>query len=121
MVTLFRRDSSQNKRVFYSVNSIYCFRLGSILKIDKGTLSTFLHAVQSGYFRNPYHNSMHGADVANSVSFMLQNGFNNIFSHMETACMIISALVHDLGHPGNDSNIKKLLELTSSSNEIRLQ
>lgn len=75
--------------------------MDSLLKVDKGTLSTFLNAVQNGYFKNPYHNSLHGADVANSVAFMLQNGFTNIFNHMETACMIISGLVHDLGHPGN--------------------
>lgn len=43
---------------------------------------------------------MHGADVANSVAFLLLNCFSKTFSNLEAACLIVSALVHDLGHPG---------------------
>lgn len=49
---------------------------------------------------NPYHNAMHAADVANSVGFFLVNGFTTIFNQMECSSLVISALAHDLGHPG---------------------
>jgi len=44
---------------------------------------------------------MHGADVANAVGYLLsKNNFASNFSDLEIACVVISALVHDIGHPG---------------------
>lgn len=53
---------------------------------------------------NPYHNAMHAVDVANSVGFFLINGLTNIFNQMECSSLVISALAHDLGHPGLEIN-----------------
>ena len=74
----------------------------------------FLKDVNDGYIPNPYHNSIHGADVANSIGYFLtQPEFRDTFNDLEMSCMVISALVHDVGHPGNfldeRENLKMLL------------
>lgn len=43
---------------------------------------------------------MHAADVTNSIGFFLTKGMNEVFSQFEGACLLISALAHDVGHPG---------------------
>lgn len=42
-------------------------------KINTQVLDSFLYAVEAGYskFRNPYHNLVHGADVAQTVHYVL--------------------------------------------------
>lgn len=42
-------------------------------KINTQVLDSFLFALEAGYskFRNPYHNLIHGADVAQTVHFVL--------------------------------------------------
>lgn len=52
------------------------------------------------YFNNLYHNSLHALDVANSTGFFLENGLNELLDEFEQACLIISSLAHDIGHPG---------------------
>lgn len=53
------------------------------------------------YISVPYHNSMHAADVVQSLGCMLANDtFSDQLSDMELLSMIIAAAVHDVGHPG---------------------
>ena len=87
--------------------SIYCKLDNSIHEVfkidntrDSLVVRNFLQAVQNGYRRNPYHNALHGADVANSVAFFATNGLQEYYNDLEISCLIISALVHDIGHPG---------------------
>lgn len=60
----------------------------------------FFKRLESLYLTNPYHNSTHAMDVANSCAFFLQNGLSVHASEFEKACLLISALAHDVGHPG---------------------
>jgi 3',5'-cyclic-nucleotide phosphodiesterase/cAMP-specific phosphodiesterase 4 len=39
-------------------------------------------------------------DVTNSSVFFLDCGIKEILSDFEVACLIISSLAHDIGHPG---------------------
>lgn len=85
-------------RIYYEFSQ---YRVNKALHIDPTTLTNFLNDVSDSYLNNPYHNSIHGADVVNSVGyFLLQEDFGKNFSEFEKSCLIISALVHDLGHPG---------------------
>jgi hypothetical protein len=43
---------------------------------------------------------MHAIDVTNSVGFFLHNGFEDLLTKFETACIIVSSLCHDVGHLG---------------------
>ena len=70
-------------------------------------MMSFLHTVQSYYFSNYYHNSIHALDVTNSCAYFLRVGFGSLFSEvdldsaqLETITLLISATLHDVGHPG---------------------
>jgi len=77
------------------------FKILKTLGCSTETMSSFLTSVGDGYKRNPYHNSVHGADVANGCGYILENNnFKDHYNELEISCVIISALVHDLGHPG---------------------
>ncbi len=61
----------------------------------------FLKDVSEGYLPNPYHNSTHGVDVGNAAGYFISHQeFGSQFSQLEIACLLISALAHDVGHPG---------------------
>jgi len=96
------RDLTNGKHVLeFGVAAFKKFKVNKALHIDPTTLTNFLNDVSDSYLNNPYHNSIHGADVVNSVGyFLLQEDFGKNFSEFEKSCLIISALVHDLGHPG---------------------
>ncbi len=45
-------------------------------------------------------------DVTNSATYFIECGLNKILSDFEIACLIVSSLAHDVGHPGlNNSYI----------------
>lgn len=60
----------------------------------------FSFKLESLYKYNFYHNSMHAIDVANSTAFFIENGFSTFIDDFDIACLIISSLAHDVGHPG---------------------
>ena len=68
--------------------------------LPEETMRNFLTSVQSYYFNNYYHNMIHALDVTNSCAFYLNTGFKSLFSHLEVVTLLISATVHDVGHPG---------------------
>jgi hypothetical protein len=81
--------------------------------IDKKIISTkklesFLYTVSKNYKQTTlYHNSLHGADVAQSLCVYILN--SNAEEICETSVLdllglIVSALGHDLGHPGLNNN-----------------
>ena len=81
--------------------------------IDKKIISTkklesFLYTVSKNYKQTTlYHNGLHGADVAQSLCIYILN--SNAEEICETSVLdllglIISALGHDLGHPGLNNN-----------------
>eukprot|EP00479_Gromia_sphaerica_P008206 TRINITY_DN3028_c0_g1_i1.p1 TRINITY_DN3028_c0_g1~~TRINITY_DN3028_c0_g1_i1.p1 ORF type:complete len:397 (-),score=81.23 TRINITY_DN3028_c0_g1_i1:113-1303(-) len=94
---------SQKGRPLYSVGFALFYRYNLIrkFKIDETKLRNFLTAVEDGYLDNPYHNSMHGADVAQAVHFFLSNTqIHEFLTDNEKIAIIISALIHDFEHPG---------------------
>ena len=60
-------------------------------------------ATEEGYGRDVfYHNSIHAADVVNSVVFMLHNGFHKAarLTDVDIFSLIVASICHDIGHPG---------------------
>eukprot|EP00437_Effrenium_voratum_P029596 CAMPEP_0181410036 /NCGR_PEP_ID=MMETSP1110-20121109/7131_1 /TAXON_ID=174948 /ORGANISM="Symbiodinium sp., Strain CCMP421" /LENGTH=875 /DNA_ID=CAMNT_0023532569 /DNA_START=24 /DNA_END=2651 /DNA_ORIENTATION=- len=83
----------------------YAQRLGisGSAESDRGSLPSLLQSIESRYQRgNPYHNSVHAADVVNSVSYFLAH-FKTLFSDLEIFAAILAAAAHDLGHDGKSS------------------
>ena len=92
------------------------------------TLETFLGRIEEGYcrYRNPYHNNLHAADVAQTVHYMLcQTGlmvifkflsiansfsyfnhliFQNWLTDLEIFATLVAAIIHDYEHTGTTNN-----------------
>ena len=92
--------------------------------ISTEKLDPFLVSISNQYFKTTlYHNSMHGADVTQSLCLYFLN------SNAEEICqslvldllgILISALGHDLGHPGltNPFHINSSSELAITYNDV---
>ncbi|CAK91621.1 unnamed protein product (macronuclear) [Paramecium tetraurelia] len=102
----FYRNKSQDNnqtRIFFenTITFFKRFKIAQTFKITKPELiREFALKVDMSYHNNLYHNSMHALDVTNSTGFFLENGVNEMLDEFEQACLIISSLVHDIGHPG---------------------
>ncbi|KAG5676141.1 hypothetical protein PVAND_005992 [Polypedilum vanderplanki] len=76
-------------------------------KVPSATLETFLTRIEEGYcrFRNPYHNNLHAADVAQTVHHVLcQTGLMHWLSDLEIFATLVAALIHDYEHTGTTNN-----------------
>lgn len=71
------------------------------LSLDTARLAAFARATESKYNRQPYHNSMHAADVVHAIYIMiLMDEWGSLLSDTELLALIVAAAVHDIGHPG---------------------
>jgi len=68
-------------------------------------LQKFLAEMEHSYLDNPYHNSLHAADVLQAMHLLL---IGTKFSDIEIFAGIFAAMCHDAGHPGvtNDFRIQ---------------
>ncbi|XP_021345883.1 calcium/calmodulin-dependent 3',5'-cyclic nucleotide phosphodiesterase 1-like isoform X2 [Mizuhopecten yessoensis] len=83
------------------------YDLISKFKISTSVLDSFLLAIEQGYskYKNPYHNLLHGADVAQTVHFVLsQSKLADWLTDLEVFATIIAALIHDYEHTGTTNN-----------------
>eukprot|EP00761_Pharyngomonas_kirbyi_P006610 gb/GECH01006618.1/.p1 GENE.gb/GECH01006618.1/~~gb/GECH01006618.1/.p1 ORF type:complete len:585 (+),score=113.97 gb/GECH01006618.1/:1-1755(+) len=69
--------------------------------IDEETLIAFLREIQGGYHPNPYHNSMHAADVTQVLHYIIfKGGLIDYMTDEDVLAALIAAMVHDYDHPG---------------------
>lgn len=76
-------------------------------KVPPATLEIFLTKIEEGYckFKNPYHNNLHAADVAQTVHYILcQIGLMHWMSDLEIFATLLAALIHDFEHTGTTNN-----------------
>lgn len=74
------------------------------LGIDGGVLRAFTKQVGKHYYPNPYHNFHHAVDAANTMGWLLTRPeFKQNLSPWNRFLLLVSTLVHDLEHPGNDN------------------
>ena len=82
---------------------LYDPKIISIKKID-----SFLYSISDNYKETTlYHNSLHGADVTQSICiYFLNSNAEEILEAtvLDLLSMIVSAMGHDLGHPGYNNN-----------------
>lgn len=78
------------------------FQLLERLSIDRHVLENYLYEIERLYRpENPYHNNIHAADVAWSMSCLLvKTRLLRSLSPLELFSCLLSALVHDCDHPG---------------------
>eukprot|EP01006_Ploeotia_vitrea_P066058 TRINITY_DN94266_c0_g1_i1.p1 TRINITY_DN94266_c0_g1~~TRINITY_DN94266_c0_g1_i1.p1 ORF type:complete len:610 (-),score=112.52 TRINITY_DN94266_c0_g1_i1:173-2002(-) len=71
--------------------------------LDEEILINFLSQIEAGYHPNPYHNSMHAADVAHIVHFIMSPGGLRKTAELtdeDTFAAILAGMIHDYDHPG---------------------
>lgn len=76
------------------------------LGIKPEVMCNFLRLVESDYRKeNPYHNSIHAADVTQTTFSMLQMGGDQYSSsRLELFSVLLAAVCHDMGHPGKNNS-----------------
>ena len=120
----------QNKVGYQNVLPIMCFIImktlglidNKIISVKK--LNSFLFTVSSNYKQSTlYHNALHGSDVTQSICCYFLN--SNIEEICETNVLdllgiIVSAMGHDLGHPGlnNNFHINNSSDLAITYNDV---
>jgi hypothetical protein len=78
--------------------------------LDSYTLENFLVEIRDAYVNtNPYHNSMHGADVCQTIGLFFDN--SNVItivnlSEIDILSVLVAAAVHDVGHPGTNNTFQ---------------
>lgn len=69
--------------------------------IPEDVLINFLKEIEQGYHPNPYHNSMHAADVLQVLHYIIaKGGLATMLSDEDIFAAMIAAMIHDLDHPG---------------------
>ncbi|KHN82839.1 putative 3',5'-cyclic phosphodiesterase pde-4 [Toxocara canis] len=70
-------------------------------EIPPGALVTYLLHLEHHYRDNPYHNQIHGGDVAQSTNVLIScPSLTGVFSELEVLAAIFASAVHDVDHPG---------------------
>ena len=92
--------------------------------IETKKLDNFLYSITKQYHTTTlYHNSIHGTDVTQTISlFFLNSNAEEICSTnvLDLLSILISALGHDIGHPGfiNNFQINASTDLALTYNDI---
>ncbi|XP_076307243.1 3',5'-cyclic-AMP phosphodiesterase 4C-like isoform X3 [Tachypleus tridentatus] len=89
-------------------------------KIPAKTLINFLLTLEDHYLKVPYHNSIHAADVTQSVNVLLLSPvFDSVFMDLEILAALFAAAIHDVDHPGvtNQYLVNTLSELAIMYND----
>lgn len=108
-----------NFNIFYRL--IWTFQERDILNslmIPAKVFLAFMTTLEDHYVKdNPFHNSLHAADVAQSTNVLLNTpALENVFTSLEICSALFAACIHDVDHPGltnqfliNSSKFLKLI------------
>uniref|UniRef100_A0A8C5I3H8 Phosphodiesterase n=1 Tax=Gouania willdenowi TaxID=441366 RepID=A0A8C5I3H8_GOUWI len=71
-------------------------------RIPVDTFITFVMTLEDHYHgNNAYHNSLHAADVTQSMHVLLSTpAFDAVFTDLEILAALFAAAIHDVDHPG---------------------
>ena len=96
------------------IYSMKRYGLDETFNISSAILERFFLELEEKYEKNPYHNSVHAADVMCSLIYLINSSMlvDHVTS-LELLVCIISALAHDVGHPGKNNRF-----LVMSKNDI---
>uniref|UniRef100_A0A1I8I0A0 Phosphodiesterase n=2 Tax=Macrostomum lignano TaxID=282301 RepID=A0A1I8I0A0_9PLAT len=99
--------SENHAMKFVGFELLHKYDLISKFKINSSVLENFLYKCEEGYSKwgNPYHNLVHGADVAQTCHFIMHDSkLVNWLTDLEIFATIIAALIHDYEHTGTTNN-----------------
>lgn len=82
-------------------------------EINERIFLNWLSAVEGGYHANPYHNSMHAADVLHITHYLLSKGGLAELCKLndrQVLAALFAAAIHDYNHPGINNNFSILTQ-----------
>uniref|UniRef100_A0A8D8BKL4 Phosphodiesterase n=1 Tax=Culex pipiens TaxID=7175 RepID=A0A8D8BKL4_CULPI len=87
------------------------------LMIPSKVFLAFMTTLEDHYVKdNPFHNSLHAADVAQSTHVLLNTpALENVFTPLEICAALFAACIHDVDHPGLTNQF-----LINSSSELAI-
>jgi 3',5'-cyclic-nucleotide phosphodiesterase len=102
------QDFTERGSLFYTAYALFV-RHDFLRKfnIDEGVAMNFLSQIESGYHPNPYHNSMHAADVLHIVHYILHPGELSKTARLSSEdvfAALVAGMIHDYDHPGINNN-----------------
>uniref|UniRef100_A0A4W5PRB9 Phosphodiesterase n=2 Tax=Hucho hucho TaxID=62062 RepID=A0A4W5PRB9_9TELE len=83
------------------------YELNSRFKIPISCLMSFLEKLEKGYGKhsNPYHSSVHAADVTQTLHcLLLRTGLVHWLTELEVLASLFAAAIHDYEHTGTTNN-----------------
>lgn len=82
----------------------YCFL--DDFEIPGKVMIDWLRAMEKEYLDVPYHNNVHASDVLQSLHALVVKMDKEEFdiSQLQYFCIMVSAIIHDLGHTGYNNN-----------------
>ncbi|KDR13577.1 cAMP-specific 3',5'-cyclic phosphodiesterase, partial [Zootermopsis nevadensis] len=118
-IDIFRIGDLSNNRPLTAV-AYAAFQSRDLLKtflIPPKTFITFMMTLEDHYVKdNPFHNSMHAADVTQSTHVLLNTpALESVFTPLEITAALFAATIHDVDHPGLTNQF-----LINSSSELAL-
>ncbi|PSN33873.1 cAMP-specific 3' [Blattella germanica] len=118
-IDIFRIGELSNNRPLTAV-AYSAFQSRELLKtflIPPKTFITFMMTLEDHYVKdNPFHNSMHAADVTQSTHVLLNTpALESVFTPLEIMAALFAATIHDVDHPGLTNQF-----LINSSSELAL-
>eukprot|EP01135_Chromosphaera_perkinsii_P005579 Nk52_evm4s353 gene=Nk52_evmTU4s353 len=114
--------ATNGRPLFFVARAIFRKRnFISTFNLDENKLNRFLLAIEAGYVpTNPYHNSVHAADVTHSMHVLLNSkNVGEYLSIQDQFACIVACLFHDYEHPGKNNQflIKNRSELAIRYND----
>ncbi|XP_051879469.1 dual specificity calcium/calmodulin-dependent 3',5'-cyclic nucleotide phosphodiesterase 1A isoform X2 [Pristis pectinata] len=101
-------DASGDHALKFMVHELFTrYDLINRFRIPVSSLMSFVEALEAGYskYKNPYHNLIHAADVAQTVHYlMLHTGIMHWFTELDILAMLFAAAIHDYEHTGTTNN-----------------
>ncbi|KAL0277908.1 UNVERIFIED_CONTAM: hypothetical protein PYX00_005025 [Menopon gallinae] len=118
-IDIFRIGELSNNRPLTAV-AFQAFQNRDLLKtflIPPKTFITFMMTLEDHYVKdNPFHNSLHAADVTQSTNVLLNTpALESVFTPLEIFAALFAACIHDVDHPGLTNQF-----LINSSSELAL-
>ncbi|XP_014469781.1 PREDICTED: cAMP-specific 3',5'-cyclic phosphodiesterase, isoform F isoform X2 [Dinoponera quadriceps] len=118
-IDIFRIGELSNNRPLTCV-AYTAFQSRDLLKslaIPPKTFVTFMMTLEDHYVKdNPFHNSLHAADVTQSTHTLLNTpALESVFTPLEITAALFAATIHDVDHPGLTNQF-----LINSSSELAL-
>ncbi|XP_068896584.1 3',5'-cyclic-AMP phosphodiesterase isoform X7 [Tenebrio molitor] len=118
-IDMFRIGEMSNGRPLTCV-AYTTFSSRELLKammIPPKTFITFMMTLEDHYVKdNPFHNSLHAADVTQSTHVLLNTpALESVFTPLEVTAALFAACIHDVDHPGLTNQF-----LINSSSELAL-